>query len=167
MHFSLRPWSINDLECLVKFANNKNIAKNMTNKFPYPYTKENGKQFIDYAIKSNTSYIQAIIINDEAAGGIGLHFQEDIYCKNAELGYWLAEPYWGNGIIPQAISQIVNEGFKRFDITRIYAKPFGTNYSSQKVLEKAGFKCEAHFKKTLFKNGEYIDELVYAITKND
>ncbi|WP_394802161.1 GNAT family N-acetyltransferase [Pontibacter ruber] len=59
------------------------------------------------ANQSTPPHILAIEVNGEAAGGIGLHPQPDIYRKNAELGYWLAEPYWGNGIISRAIPQMV------------------------------------------------------------
>ena len=85
--------------------------------------------------------------------------------KNAELGYWLAEPFWGNGIITKAIVQIVEYGFMNFDITRIFARPYGTNEASQRVLGKAGFTFEGKFEKTLFKNGEYKDELIYAVRR--
>ena len=85
---------------------------------------------------------------------------------NAELGYWLAEPFWGQGIMSDAVKQIVDYAFNTLEIDRIFARPFGTNLASQKVLEKNNFKLEARFEKTLFKNGEYLDELVYAIRRN-
>ncbi|MBL0330432.1 MAG: GNAT family N-acetyltransferase [Bacteroidetes bacterium] len=165
MHFTLRPFTINDLNSLVKYANNPKIANNLTDKFPYPYTKENGKMFIEFATKNTPTNIFAIDINGEACGGIGIHPQEEVHRKNAELGYWLGEHYWGNGIITKAIEQIADYGFKNFDITRIFARPYGTNFASQRVLEKAGFILEARFEKTLFKNGEYKDELIYAIRR--
>lgn len=151
-----------DLDNLVLVANNHDIAKNMANLFPHPYTIDNGKAFIEMASKASPFHIFCIDINGIACGGIGIHPQADIQCKNAELGYWLAEPYWGNGIITNAISQMVAYGFKTFDITRIFARPFGTNTGSQKALEKAGFILEARLEKTFFKNGEYQDELIYA-----
>lgn len=156
-----------DIESLVKYADNYNIAKNMTNQFPHPYRKENGSAFIAFATKDSPVHIFAIDINGEAVGGIGIHPQSDIQCKNAELGYWLGEPHWGKGIISRAIPQILDFAFKTYDITRVYARPFGTNIASQKVLEKNGFKLEARFEKSLFKNGEYLDELVYALRKSN
>lgn len=165
MDFILRPWRIADLGSLVKYAGNKNIARYMTDGFPYPYSEEDGRRFIEFANSDNPVHIFAIEINGEAAGGIGLHPQEDIQCKNAELGYWLAEPFWGMGIISRAILQMVEFGFKTYDINRIFARPFGTNLASQRVLEKSGFKLEARFEKTFFKNGEFIDELIYAIRR--
>lgn len=165
MNFTLRPWEMDDLESLVKFANNYEIAKNMTDKFPFPYSIDNGRFFIKLAAKDFPFHILAIDINNQAVGGIGIHPQTDIHCKNAELGYWLAEPFWGQGIITKAIMQMVDYGFKTWDINRIYAKPFGTNIASQKVLEKAGFILEGRFEKSLFKNDKYIDELVYAVRR--
>ncbi len=166
MDFKLRPWNENDLESLVKFANNANVAKFMTNQFAHPYTEENGRAFIAYAQKGQPVHIFAIEIGGQASGGIGLHPQSDIQCRNAELGYWLAEPYWGHGIITRAIGQMVDYGFQHFDIDRIYARPFGNNAGSQRALEKAGFTLEARFRDAFYKNGEYLDELVYAKRRN-
>ncbi len=165
MNFTLRPWRDDDLTSLVRFANNFNIAKNMTDQFPHPYTEENGRMFIEFAGKGDPVNIFTIDINGQASGGIGLHLQTDIQRKNAELGYWLAEPYWGHGIITKAIKHMVEYGFKTWDISRIYARPFGTNIGSQKALEKAGFTLEARLDQSLFKNGEYLDELVYAVRR--
>ncbi len=60
---------------------------------------------------------------------------------------------------------MVEYGFKNFEIDRIFARPFGTNIASQKALEKAGFVLEAQFEKTILKNGEYLDELIYAVRR--
>jgi RimJ/RimL family protein N-acetyltransferase len=160
MEFILRPWTITDLDSLINFANNFKIAKYMTDAFPHPYTLENGKAFIEFAGKNSPVHIFAIEINKQASGGIGIHPQADIQRRNAELGYWLAEPFWGNGIITKAVRQMTEYGFKTFDIDRIFARPFGTNLASQRVLEKAGFILEARLTNTLFKNGEYEDELI-------
>src|SRR4051812_23699981 len=103
MEFTLRPWTMADLDNLIKYGNNKNIAKNMTDKFPHPYTHEKGKQFIDYATQLPVPNILAIDVNGETIGSIGIHPQTDIHCKNAELGYWLGEPFWGKGILTKAI----------------------------------------------------------------
>ena len=165
MEFTLRPWKITDLDNLVKNANNFNIAKNMTDQFPFPYTIGKGKTFIDYVSGANPPNILAIDVNGETIGAIGLHPQSDIQKKNAELGYWLAEPYWGKGIMTEAIRRMVDYGFKNWDIDRIFARPFGTNIGSQKILEKTGFILEAKFEKTFYKNDEYVDELIYAIRR--
>lgn len=166
MKFKLRTWEQSDLDDLVLFANNIDIAKNMTDQFPYPYTSGKGKMFIDFATSQKPTNIFAIEINGRASGGIGLHLQNDIYRKNAELGYWLGQPFWGNGIISRAIVQMVDYGFSTFDINRIFARPFGTNAASKKALEKSGFILEARFEKTIYKNGVFLDELIYAVRKS-
>ena len=160
--FKLRPWSPADLDSLMKYANNWNIAQFLTDAFPHPYTRESGEAFIKMATQDDPIHIFAIEVDGEAVGGIGIHPQSDIYRKNVELGYWLAEPFWGRGIVTEAVKEVVDFAFKTYDIIRVFARPFGTNLASQRVLEKAGFTLEARLEKTLFKNGEYLDELIYA-----
>ena len=167
IEFNLRPWTTEDLNSLVKYANNQNIAKNLTDKFPFPYTEKNGRTFIEYATKDYPIHIFAIDIEGQAVGGIGIHPQEDIYRKNAELGYWLGEPFWGQGIISSAIKQIVNFAFETYDIDRVFARPFGTNIPSQIVLEKNNFILEGRFDKILVKDGVLLDELIYAIRRDN
>lgn len=165
LELSLRPFLVSDLNSLVKHANNYNIAKNLSNKFPFPYTQNDGVAFINLALSATPTEIFAIVINGEAVGSIGVHPQMDLYCKNAELGYWIGEEFWGKGIVPEAIKLMIDYGFKTFDISRIYARTFDTNIKSQRVLEKTGFVLEAELKETLYKNGTVYDEMLYAIRK--
>ncbi|MBI5540230.1 MAG: GNAT family N-acetyltransferase [Bacteroidia bacterium] len=163
--FILRPWQISDIDSLVKYANNKKISDNLTNAFPNPDSCDDGIKFIKIQESYNPAKAFAIVIDNEACGAIGVFQQTDIHEKNAEMGYWLAEKHWGKGVITNAIKQTVEYGFKNFEINRIFARPFGSNLASQKVLEKAGFKFEAKFKNTIYKNGQFLDEIYYAIYK--
>ena len=165
MNITLRPWHIDDLDTLVALANNKNIAQYMADVFPHPYSAEKGKAFIEFANSNPTSTIFAIVNNDKPIGSIGLHLQADILRKNAEIGYWLGEEYWGKGIIAEEIKKIVIYGFANLDIVRIFARIYGTNIASQKVIEKANFILEGKFEKTIFKNNIFLDELIYAVRK--
>jgi len=165
MDIKLRKWSEADLDSLVKYANNSDVAKWLTNGFPHPYTPEDGKTYLSMIANDNPTKVFAIDVNGEAIGSIGIFPQTDIHEKNAEIGYWLAEKYWGQGIMSKAIEEIVEYGFQTFDIVRIFAKPFSTNLKSHRVLEKAGFVLEARLEKALFKNGEFMDELIYAKRK--
>jgi ribosomal-protein-alanine N-acetyltransferase len=165
MEIKLRKWRKSDLDSLVRYANNKNIADNLTDMFPYPYTRQDAEKFISYATSDTPNILFAIDVDGEAVGSIGIHPQTDIHRLNAELGYWLAEPYWGKGIISNAINKIVAYTFEHTEIERIFARPFGTNIASQKVLEKNNFRLEGRFEKTLIKCGELKDELIYAIRK--
>lgn len=166
MDIKIRKWRMSDLDNLVKYANNPKIAENMTDAFPNPYTEEKGIAFIEMSVKPQLTTLFAIDLEGKTIGGIGLHPKDDIQRKNAELGYWLAEEFWGKGIITQVIPQIVEYGFNNFDIDRIFAKPFGRNIGSQKVLEKSGFILEARLTNTLIKNGQLEDELIYGIRRS-
>ena len=166
MDIKLRKWNDADLDSLVKYANNNNVSKWLTNEFPYPYTQEDGKAYLSKIANDNPAKVFAIEVNGEVVGSIGVYPQSDIHEKSAEIGYWLAEEHWGKGIMPKAVEKIVEYGFSAFDIVRIFAKPFSTNLKSQRVLEKAGFTLEAKLKKALFKNGEFTDELIYAKFKD-
>lgn len=165
MDLQLRAWTRTDLPNLVKYANNENIARYMTDSFPHPYMESNAEAFFKMATADAVPRLFAMVVDGEAAGGIGLHPQPDIMRRNMELGYWLGEPFWGRGVVTQAVRKMVEYGFQTFDIDRIYARPFGTNTASQKVLEKAGFTLEARFEKTILKRGELLDELIYAVRR--
>ncbi len=165
MKFILRPWQLYDVNSLVKYANNINLTTYFTNRFPVPYTENDAQKFIEIAQNDSPLLKYAIEIDGEAVGGIDFHPQTDILCKNIEIGYWIGEPFWGKGIMTEVVKEIIPIGFERFDITRIYAKCFGENLGSQKVLEKAGFELEARFEKTIFKYNTFQDELIYAVRK--
>jgi len=164
--FELRPWTMDDLPDLVQFANNPKIARNMTDQFPHPYTEENGTAFINMTMANTPRNILAIDIAGVAVGGIGVHPQTDVHRNNAELGYWLAEPYWGKNIVSRAIPRMLDYGFTHWPINRIFARPYGSNKASQRVLEKTGFVLEARFEKNIIKAGTLEDELIYAVRRN-
>ncbi|MEL6355946.1 MAG: GNAT family N-acetyltransferase [Bacteroidota bacterium] len=164
--FVLRPWSMSDLESLIEQANNFNIADLVDDHFPHPYTLDAGREFIELAMAATPRRILAIDVEGKAVGAIGIHPGEGIMWRNAELGYWLGEIYWGHGIMTAAVKEIVNYGFEQWPgIDRIFARPFGSNHASQRVLEKAGFVFEHRFLGTIDKNGRREDELYYAIRR--
>ena len=163
----LRVLTKNDKISLVKYANNKKIANNLRNDFPNPYSEENANDFINSANENNPKkLILAIDFNEELIGCIGAFQQDDIYSKNAEIGYWLGEPFWGKGYISTAIKKFVPMVFENMDIVRIYAEPFENNLGSKKALDKAGFKLEATLKNNIFKNGEVLSSCIYSILKS-
>lgn len=161
----LRKWTIEDLGSLVRYADNEQIAMNMSDAFPSPYTVEDGIKYIDRVSKDDPTKVFAVTFNSEVVGSIGVFPETDIHRKNAAIAYWVAKPFWGKGIATEAIKKMVDYGFRSFDITRIFAKPLGTNIGSQRVLEKAGFTLEAKLSKTIFKNGQFIDEFIYGIRR--
>ncbi len=162
MKVKLRPFKESDAERLALLANNYNIAKFLRNGFPHPYTVAHAKGFIDSLKNDNPTQRFVITVNDAMIGGAGIHLQDDIFELNAELGYWIGEPYWGKGYMSDAIQQITDYAFANFKINRIFARVFGNNPASMRVVEKAGFKLEAKYDQTLLKFGEVLDEYIYA-----
>jgi [ribosomal protein S5]-alanine N-acetyltransferase len=157
----LRPWHITDAPSLVLNANNKNVIENLRDVFPYPYTNNDARFFITHIANSTNNLIMAIDVEGDAVGSIGIHPQADIYRKNAELGYWLGEKYWGKGIASEAVNAIVEYAFKHFDIHKIFANVFERNKASMKVLEKCGFTCEAIHRQAIVKGDAFMDEYMY------
>ena len=163
MEFTLRRWAEEDLSDLVRYANNRNVSRWLTDAFPYPYTVDDGRAFIASVASDDPLKVFAIEVDGKAVGSIGVFPQGDVHRLNAELGYWLAEEYQGRGIMPEAVRRVCDHAFRTFGIERIFARPFGGNISSQRVLEKAGFRFEVRFEGTIMKDGERFDELFYAI----
>lgn len=166
MPFTLRLFSNDDLPALVKHANDPTIAAFLSDAFPHPYTEEHGRVFLEEAINKNLPLRRCIDIDGECCGAIGLHPKPDLWRFNLELGYWLGKPFRGQGIMTEAIRQMVQLGFSTFpDIKRIYASAFVANVASQRVLEKGGLEREADLKGTIVKNGVVHDELIYAVRR--
>ncbi len=161
----IRPWRADDLDDLVRGAGNPNVARWMTDGFPSPYAEADGRAFLASVEGDDPAKVFAIEVEGHAAGSIGIFPQSDVHRRNAEMGYWLAEEYWGRGIVAEAIRQIVEYGFRTFDIDRIFARPFGSNVRSHRVLEKAGFTLEARFEGVLIKEGRREDEVYYSIRR--
>lgn len=165
--FILRKWKLHDAKDIAYYANNKKIADNLRDAFPHPYTLKDAEEFINACLAANESdkIFRAIDIDSKAAGSIGVFKGSDIYKKSAELGYWLAEPCWGRGIMKQAVKQICAEAFEKLDIVRIFAEPFADNIASRKTLEKAGFVLEGVMRNAAVKNGMILDYCMYALLK--
>lgn len=165
MNINIREWGKQDMVYLIKFANNRNIWNNLADAFPSPFTEADAIAFLNGAQKDYPRKRLTIDMDGQSIGSIGIFPDRDIHRKNAAIAYWIAEPFWGKGIATRAVSLMVLYGFSNFDITRIYAKPFGFNKASHRVLEKAGFKREAIIKDGVYKNNHYFDEYIYAIRK--
>jgi ribosomal-protein-alanine N-acetyltransferase len=158
---SIRRWRSSDVEALVRHANNPKIARNMSDGFPSPYGDGDARRFLAMVAAQSPTGFFAIATADEAIGGVGVAPGADIYRLTGEVGYWLAEPYWGRGIVAEALAAFTPFAFKRFGLVRLYARPFATNAASARVLEKAGYALEARLRANVVKNGAVLDQLVY------
>ncbi len=167
MDFTLREWRQSDAADVVRYANNDKIARNLRDVFPHPYTLADAENFINSCLEADEicQLFRAITVDGHAVGSVGLLLGRDVYQKNAELGYWLAEDFWGRGIMTQTVRQFCREGFSRWDIQRIYAEPFAYNIASRRVLEKAGFTLEGIMRQGVFKRGQVCDSCMYALLR--
>lgn len=160
--YMIRGYEKNDAPSIAKHANNPRIAANLKDAFPHPYTLGDAKEWLRVVRRQDPQRNFAVATASEAIGGIGLILKEDVHAKNAEIGYWLGEEYWGRGIMSGIVRAFTDWAFGRFDIVRIYASVFASNPASARVLENAGYAPEACLQKAIFKDRRYLDEWIYS-----
>lgn len=157
-----------DIPLLVEYLNDKDIYRN-TLKIPYPYTEEDGKWYVKHV--ANQKKERGLLVNwslrdgeGKLIGGAGFQYAYGPHriTHKDEIGYWLAKPYWGQGIMPKVVCKMCEVGFGEFGLQRIQATVFLSNHQSAKVLEKCGFEYEGFLRKYLVKNGETKDVRMYA-----
>ena len=163
--YMIRSWEMDDAPAIVKYANNKRIWRNLRDAFPHPYTLGDAEDFLNKVTAHEPECVFAISTKTEAIGGIGMLIGEDDHRYSAELGYWLAEPFWNQGIMTEAVKRIVEYAFTNLNLYRIYAQPYKGNDASVRVLEKAGFQYEGRLRTSVYKDGKFLDQLLYAKIK--
>ena len=158
----IRDLQPGDASALVKYANNRRVSLQLRDVFPFPYGAADAAAFLERSFARLPRENFAIATPEELIGGIGLHRGSDVYRRSAEIGYWLAEPFWGRGIATRAVRALTDWAFASFDLARISAGVFETNPASARVLEKAGFEIEGRMRRHVTKDGRTFDQLVYA-----
>lgn len=162
----LRPWRAGDEEALVRHADNVNVWRGMRDAFPHPYRRGDARQWIRAAAAERPPTHFAIVVDGEAAGGIGYQRGEDVARFSAEVGYWLGEAHWDRGITSAALRAVTEHAFhEEPDLIRLYALPFTRNTASLRVLEKCGYAREGILRRSAVKEGEVLDQAVYAILR--
>lgn len=161
-HCIVRSWRSTDAASLVRNGNNINVAKQLRDRFPHPYTAEAAEAFLDHIVHARRQTNLAIEASGEAAGGIGFEPGTDVERYSAEIGYWLGEPFWGRGIVTEALSLVTDYAFAERNLLRLYALPFADNVASARVLEKAGYSLEGVLRQSGVKFGRPRDQLIYA-----
>ena len=160
--YMIRDWRTLDSSSIVKYANNKKIWANLRDGFPHPYQLSDAERFLSNVAQQNPRKIFAIADDKEAIGSIGLRLGEDVHRFTAEIGYWLAEPFWNKGIMSKIVIRFAEFAFEKFALNRIFAEPYTENTASVSVLEKAGFVLEGTLRASVFKDGKVLHQLLYA-----
>jgi RimJ/RimL family protein N-acetyltransferase len=148
---------------LQQLANNYNIARNLKDAFPHPYTKQDAAEFMKLAEQNRLGHVFGIFYDDTFTGVGSIVPKEDIYRISGEIGYWIGEPFWGKGIASAAVKLLTTFAFRELGLTRLYAGVFQHNTASMKVLEKSGYTLEAIIKSSIIKNDTIMDEYLYSI----
>ena len=151
-----------DAESVVRHANSINVARQLRDRFPHPYTRANASAFLKATLSAPEPSNLAIDVDGEAIGAIGYVPGVDVERFSAEIGYWLGESYWGRGIVTEALMLVTDHVFDAFNMLRLFALPFADNAGSIRVLEKAGYAREAVLRSSSVKYGQPRDQLLYA-----
>ena len=169
MNCKIRKWKLTDAKDIAVALSNKKIQDNLRDGLPYPYSEQDGIDFISSMLSANEdeTFAFAITLDDKVIGSIGVFRQQNIHRQTAEMGYYIAEEYWGKGIMTDAVKQICEYVFKNSDILRIYAEPFAYNIGSCRVLEKTGFQYEGTLRNNAVKNGKVIDMKMYSLLREE
>lgn len=162
----LRPWTPADKPSLIANANNRNVWRNLADVFPHPYTDADADQWFRIASHPDRSIKFAIELDGAAVGGIGARAGEGIFVRTAHFGYWLGEAHWGKGLATAAGRALLEhlKGDGRF--VRLEAPVFEWNPASMRVLEKLGFERVAVLPKSVTKDGQLIDSVLYTYLLN-
>ena len=164
---ALRPWRNGDQAELVQEANNPRVAMNLRDLFPHPYTMRHADEWLARASREPPVTNFAIEVEGRVVGGIGLLPGSDVNRVSAEIGYWLGEAWWGRGIATDAVRGLTRHAFETFPLNRLFALPFAPNVASCRVLEKAGYRCEGRMIGSAIKDGQILDQILYAVTRSE
>jgi ribosomal-protein-alanine N-acetyltransferase len=158
----IRSWRREDAKAIARHADNRKIWRNLRDIFPHPYTLKDAHEFLDLVIGAEPETVFCIASEEEAIGAIGLRLQEDVDRFSAEIGYWLGESYWGRGIMTEALSAVTEYAVRELGFHRIFATPFAWNPGSCRVLEKARYVLEGRMRHSAWKDGQFVDQLLYS-----
>jgi ribosomal-protein-alanine N-acetyltransferase len=164
----LRPWAWGDEPALVRHANDREVWRNLRDRFPHPYTPDDAAAWLrSPEAQGKPPRNFAIVVEREAVGGIGLEPRQDVYRRTAEVGYWIGTRFWRQGLATDALRALVEYAFPTFDLVRLEACVFEWNAASCRVLEKAGFRLEGRLRRSVTKDGHLIDSLLYARLRSE
>ncbi|MCR8842437.1 GNAT family N-acetyltransferase [Paenibacillus sp. SC116] len=161
----IRPFQLSDAQRVYEFCNNYNVYKS-TLTLPYPYPIESAISWIqthEDNFNNNRYYEFAITDKNthELYGAIGLTNHKTH--KNGELGYWIAEEYWGKGYATEATKAVIAFAFSEKQYHKVYARFFASNPASGRVMQKVGMLEEGRLAQHVYKENKYEDLIHYGI----
>ena len=139
----------------------------LSNRMPDPYTEEAADWWLGMVSEHDgkDGLFRAIVIDGRLAGSISVEQKEDVYSRDAEIGYMLLTEYWSKGIMTEAVRRICGQAFSDLDIIRITGLVYARNTASLRVLEKNGFVKEGVKRNAVYKDGKVYDLCLYGKLK--
>jgi len=158
-----------DPAVLVEYLDDKEIY-DLTLRIPHPYTAADADRWltmVEKATKQNGQPVNWAIRNEagRSIGGVGLDGLVIGQTHRAEIGYWLARPFWGWGIMTAAVQAVCRHAFENLGLAKIVSHTFSFNHASARVLEKCGFESEGYLRRHYLKDGKLIDAKAYGLLR--
>ncbi|KAK8049546.1 Acetyltransferase [Apiospora phragmitis] len=175
----LRPYDLRDAPAASLLANDAEVVRFLRDRFPHPYTLEDSHTFIKSTLEAKPVLDFAVFATPngggegedgegEFAGGMGLTPGRDVRSRTWELGYWIGQKFWGQGIATTAVQAFVRWAFQTFpELHRLEAEVYQMNAGSMRVLEKAGFTKDGVMRGAVCKKGVVMDAHVYGLLRDD
>lgn len=160
--FRLRPWRAGDLDSLLRHANDEQVSRRVSDRFPSPYTQADGEAFLAGKVLDLDGPVFAIEIDGEACGGIGAHAGRGERGRTAEFGYWLGRQHWGRGTMTRVVAAYAPWVMRELRLHRLYATVLAFNIGSAQVLRRNGFMEEGVLRAAVFKRGVLHDLRMFA-----
>jgi [ribosomal protein S5]-alanine N-acetyltransferase len=162
MAIQLRDYCVADASRLVELANNVKVSRYLRETFPFPYALADAEWWIAVGAQAEGVLTQVIEFHGEFVGSVGIVAQLGWRAHLAEIGYWLGEPYWGQGIATEALGQMSAIAFATQRYRKLFAPVLAPNVASMRVLEKCGYQLEGVLRQEVCKQGQYFDLYYYA-----
>ena len=157
----VRGWRREDRDSLLRHADNPNVARYLSLRFPNPYTPADADAWFAFLESQEDPEGWAIEVDGQAVGGIGVRRGAAEFAHSAELGYWLGEAYWRRGIVTAAVREVVPFVMQRWGLARLTAYASARNVGSIRVLEEAGFVREGLVRARAFRDGHAYDHVMF------
>lgn len=137
----LRPWESSDADNLYKYARDPDVGPIAG--WPPHQSLEESRDVIKNVFSGKEAYAICLKSDGKAIGAIELklngHTDMTERDDECELGYWLGKPFWGQGIVPEAVKEILRHAFEDIAMTKVWVGYYEGNIKSKRVQEKAGF----------------------------
>lgn len=166
----LRPWLESDAESLFKYAKDPDIGPIAG--WPPHTSVENSLEIIRSVFAAPETYAVVLKETDEPIGCCGIMSANSLHSGSmaggeAEIGYWIGKPYWGQGLIPEAVGALLARSFNELGLGAVWCGYYDGNTKSKRVCEKSGFKYHHTNADIISPLGDKRTEHFYIMTKED